>query len=106
MTGVQTCALPIYFWLAAIGISVYFVGLTIGGWLQGLAMLDASRPFMDSVTLTVPYLVSRTVGGSLMVLSHVLFVGHFLAMALRFGPTRTSAALFMQQGQQAPAHGQ
>ena len=98
--------ITLHFWLAAIGISVYFVGLTIGGWLQGLAMLDASRPFMDSVTLTVPYLVSRTVGGSLMVLSHVLFVGHFLAMALRFGPTRTSAALFMQQGQQAPAHGQ
>ena len=78
--------------------TIYFVGLTIGGWLQGLAMLDAARPFMDSVTLTAPYLVSRTVGGSLMVISHLLFVGHFLAIALRFGPTRTTAALFAQQG--------
>ena len=97
--------ITLHFWLAASGVGIYFVGLTIGGWLQGLAMLDASRPFMDSVTLTVPYLVSRTAGGSLMVLSHFLFVGHFLAMALRFGPTRTGAALFWQQGQQELAHG-
>jgi cytochrome c oxidase cbb3-type subunit 1 len=32
------------------GFAVYFWPLTIGGWLQGLAMLDAStRPFMESV---------------------------------------------------------
>jgi cytochrome c oxidase cbb3-type subunit 1 len=66
---------------------IYFVGLSIGGWLQGLAMLDAAkRPFMDSVAVTIPYLQWRSVGGSLMVLSHLIFVGHFLAMALRFGP--------------------
>jgi cytochrome c oxidase cbb3-type subunit 1 len=82
------------FWLAVVGISIYFVGLSIGGWLQGLAMLDASRPFMESVAVTIPYLQWRSVGGSLMVLSHLIFVGHFMAMALRFGPIRTGAALF------------
>jgi cytochrome c oxidase cbb3-type subunit 1 len=97
--------ITLQFWLAALGILIYFVSLTIGGWLQGVAMLDATRPFMDSVTLTLPYLKSRTVGGSLMVLSHLVFVGHFLAMALRFGPTRTGAALFWQQGQTEGAHG-
>jgi cytochrome c oxidase cbb3-type subunit 1 len=97
--------ITLQFWLAAIGIAIYFTGVSIGGYLQGEAMLDANRPFMDSVTLMMPYLVSRTVGGTLMVLSHIVFVGHFLAMALRFGPTRTSAALFWQQGQQEPAHG-
>ena len=66
-----------HFWLAAIGISIYFFSLTIGGWLQGMAMLDATRPFMDSVTLTLPYLKGRTVGGSLMVLGHLVFVVHF-----------------------------
>jgi len=40
-----------------------------------------------------------------MVASHVVFVGHFLAMALRFGPTRAGAALFWQQGQQELSHG-
>ncbi|MBU6466945.1 MAG: hypothetical protein KGQ30_09535, partial [Burkholderiales bacterium] len=82
------------FWLAAVGISIYFVGLSIGGWLQGMDMLDASKPFMDSVAVTIPYLQWRSVGGSLMVASHVIFVGHFLAMALRFGPQRAGAALF------------
>lgn len=86
--------ITLHFWLAAIGITVYFVALTIGGWLQGLAMLDPARAFMESVTLTRPYLQWRSVGGSLMLASHLVFVGHFLAMALRFGPMRTGAALF------------
>lgn len=97
--------IALQFWLAAIGIAIYFSGLSIGGYLQGEAMLDARRPFMDSVILMAPYLVSRTVGGSLMVLSHLIFVGHFLAMALRFGPVRTGAALFWQQGQQELVNG-
>ncbi|MBS0389689.1 MAG: cbb3-type cytochrome c oxidase subunit I [Comamonadaceae bacterium] len=86
-----------HFWLAAVGILIYFGGLTYGGWLQGLAMLDASRPFMDSVAVTIPWLQWRSVGGTLMVASHLVFVGHFLAMALRFGPDRAGAALFATQ---------
>lgn len=88
-----------HFWLAAVGILIYFGGLTYGGWLQGLAMLDASRPFMDSVAVTIPWLQWRSVGGTLMVASHLIFVGHFLAMALRFGPDRAGAALFAPQPQ-------
>jgi cytochrome c oxidase cbb3-type subunit 1 len=86
--------ITLHFWLAAIGITIYFVALTVGGWLQGLAMLDPARSFMESVTLTLPYLRWRSVGGGLMLASHLVFVGHFLAMALRFGPMRTGAALF------------
>ncbi|HWI83998.1 cbb3-type cytochrome c oxidase subunit I [Ramlibacter sp.] len=86
--------ITLHFWLAAVGIGIYFVALTAGGWLQGLAMLDPARPFIESVKLTLPYLQWRSIGGSLMVLSHIVFVGHFMAMALRFGPTRTGAALF------------
>ena len=70
------------------------MGLANGGWLQGLPRLDASRPFMESVAVTIPYLQWRSVGGSLMVLSHLILVGHFLAMVLRFGPAPTAAALF------------
>jgi cytochrome c oxidase cbb3-type subunit 1 len=97
--------ITLHFWLAAIGIAIYFTGISIGGYYQGVAMLDAKRPFMDSVVLMAPYLVSRSVGGSLMVIGHLIFVGHFLVMALRFGPARTTAALFWQQGLQEPAHG-
>lgn len=88
--------ITLHFWLAAVGIGVYFVGLSLGGWLQGQAMLDAARPFMESVTTTLPYLKARSLGGVLMTLAHLVFVGHFFAMALRFGPHRTGAALFWQ----------
>ena len=67
-----------HFWLASVGIALYFTALTVGGWLQGLAMLDASRPFMESVALTLPYLRARSVGGALMGLAHVVFVAHFI----------------------------
>jgi cytochrome c oxidase cbb3-type subunit 1 len=51
---------------------------------------------MDSVAVTLPYLKARSIGGALMTLGHFVFVGHFLAMALRFGPLRTGATLFWQ----------
>ena len=86
----------LHFWLAAAGITIYVIGLSIGGWLQGVAMLDATRPFMESVTLTLPYLKSRSVGGALLTVGHVVFVAHVMLMALRFGPRRTGAALFKQ----------
>jgi cytochrome c oxidase cbb3-type subunit 1 len=88
--------ITLHFWLAAVGMAIYFIGLSIGGWLQGMAMLDAARSFNESVTLTAPWLKSRSVGGLLMTLGHLVFVGHFFAMALRFGPHRTGAALFWQ----------
>lgn len=83
-----------HFWLATIGIGVYFITLSIGGWLQGVAMLDAARPFMDSVQVTLPYLKGRSIGGAMMVASHVVFALHFAALALNFGPNRSQPALF------------
>lgn len=88
--------ISLHFWLVVVGGLLYVIVLSIGGWLQGSAMLDAARPFMDSVALTMPYLQARSVGGALMLLGHLVFVGHFFAMALRFGPHRTGAALFWQ----------
>jgi cytochrome c oxidase cbb3-type subunit I len=83
-----------HFWLVVAGFSIYFIGLSIGGWLQGLAMLDAAKPFMDSVAVTLPYLKARSLGGAIMTLGHLVFAFHFVAMALRHGPQRVGAALF------------
>jgi cytochrome c oxidase cbb3-type subunit 1 len=82
-----------HFWLVVAGFAVYFVGLSIGGWLQGVAMLDASRPFMDSVTVTLPYLVSRSAGGTLMTLGHLVFAMHVVLLLLRRGNRRGAALL-------------
>lgn len=84
----------IHFWLVTGGFAFYFVTLTMGGWLQGLAMLDEARSFMDSVTLTLPYLKARSIGGALMVTGHLVFALHFVALALGWGPNRERPALF------------
>ncbi|WP_417275920.1 cbb3-type cytochrome c oxidase subunit I [Castellaniella sp.] len=90
----------VHFWLVVVGMGVYIIGLSIGGWLQGLAMLDPARPFMDSVLVTMPYLEARTVGGSLMTLGHLVFAVHFVQMALRYGRYRVGPALLHKRKSQ------
>jgi cytochrome c oxidase cbb3-type subunit 1 len=82
-----------HFWLVLGGFGVYIVGLSIGGWYQGLAMLNKDLPFMDSVTLTIPYLQARSVGGALMTLGHLVFAVHFFMIGWKFGPRRLGASL-------------
>ena len=92
--------ISLHFWLVIGGFAIYFIGLSIGGWLQGLAMLDAKQPFMASVAVTLPYLQARSLGGGLMTLGHLVFGTHFLLMmfsqktdearATRFGFLRMS----------------
>jgi cytochrome c oxidase cbb3-type subunit 1 len=64
----------LHFWVAAIGIIIYAVGLGIGGWLQGQELRNIQGSFEQSVRLTMPYLVIRSVGGTLMLLSHFLML--------------------------------
>lgn len=85
--------IALHFWLVLIGFAIYFIWLSIGGWLQGLAMLDAKIPFIESVKLTLPYLEARSIGGGLMTLGHLVFAFHFFAMGWKFGPRRLGAAL-------------
>jgi cytochrome c oxidase cbb3-type subunit 1 len=85
--------IALHFWLVLIGFAIYFIWLSIGGWLQGLAMLDEKTPFMQSVALTLPYLQARSIGGGLMTLGHLVFAAHFFAMGWKFGPRRLGAAL-------------
>ncbi|MEP7295325.1 MAG: cbb3-type cytochrome c oxidase subunit I [Burkholderiales bacterium] len=84
-----------HFWLVTIGLAIYFIALSIGGWLQGMAMLDAARPFMESVRVTIPYLQARSIGGSMMVLGHVVFVGHFLMLVFGRAARRDRPTLFI-----------
>jgi cytochrome c oxidase cbb3-type subunit 1 len=84
--------IALHFWLAFIGITLYFVSLTVGGWLQGKAMLDAAKPFMDSVTVTKPYLLARSVSAVILAVAHLIFAYHFTLVLLRRGPLREGAA--------------
>jgi cytochrome c oxidase cbb3-type subunit 1 len=86
--------IPLHYWLVLVGFAIYFVALTVGGWLQGKAMLDALRPFADSVTLLKPYLEARSLGGTLMTLGHFIFAFHVAALFMQRAPqtlARTAA---------------
>jgi len=82
-----------HFWLVVIGFAIYFFGLSIGGVLQGLAMLDATRPFSESVMVTLPYLEARSLGGTLMTLGHIIFAVNVASMLV---PRRASATVSME----------
>ncbi len=86
--------ISLHFWLVAGGFAIYFVTLTTGGWLQGLAMLDEARGFMESVAVTLPYLKGRSIGGTLMVVGHLVFSFHFVALAFGWGPNHDRPPLF------------
>ncbi|SHF34596.1 cytochrome c oxidase cbb3-type subunit 1 [Modicisalibacter ilicicola DSM 19980] len=79
-------AISLHFWLVVAGFAVYFISLTIGGWLQGLAMLDATRDWLASMEVTLPYLAGRSLGGALMTLGHLVFAANLAV--LFFGRTR------------------
>ncbi len=89
--------ISLHFWLIFSGFLIYIVGLSIGGWLQGLSMQDPDKPFMQSVSLTIPYLQARSIGGALMTMGHFVFAFHFFAISWKFGPKRLGAALIGQK---------
>jgi cytochrome c oxidase cbb3-type subunit 1 len=66
-----------HFWLVLIGIALYVIMLTIVGVLQGLAMLDPKVPFQQSVEVTLPGLVARSIAGLILTAGHLVFAYHY-----------------------------
>lgn len=62
-----------HFWMAFIGLFAYTVSLMIGGTYKGLSWIEGA-PFIESVILMKPYYVWRAIGGTLMFISHLIFV--------------------------------
>ncbi|MBI2487960.1 MAG: cbb3-type cytochrome c oxidase subunit I [Deltaproteobacteria bacterium] len=77
-----------HFWFVALGIALYVVSLTIGGILQGFYMNDASQPFIESVNITKPYLLARSIAGVLILIGHLFFIYIFTLMVTRKGAIR------------------
>lgn len=74
-----------HFWMVVTGFAVYMITLSIGGVLQGLALLDPARGFMESVAVTMPWLQGRSIGGAMMTLGHLVFALHVLLMIVKSG---------------------
>jgi cytochrome c oxidase cbb3-type subunit 1 len=86
--------ISIHFWCAAIGITIYWVGLTFGGVLQGLLLNDPDQSFLDIVGTTVPYLWSRSFAGILLTVGHIAFAISVWHMLRRDGEWLVGPTLF------------
>lgn len=89
--------ISVHFWMTALGIMLYVVGLTIGGTIQGLELIDVQNhpDFMEIVRTTIPYLVTRSVSGIMLLVGHVAFTISFVWMLVkRRAPAETAPTLF------------
>ena len=88
----------IHFWLCAIGIVLYFTVLSIGGWYQGLALIDSSVPFIQIVQSTIPYLIARTAAGIMLTLGHIVFATLVVMNLCGYGKERSGPTYFVEKG--------
>ncbi|WP_022836218.1 cbb3-type cytochrome c oxidase subunit I [Salisaeta longa] len=86
--------ISLHFWTTGLGVGMYFVGLTIGGVIQGYQLLDPNIPFMDIVNDTKPWLVVRSVAGTLMTVGHFAFAYLLYRIVLHKGAPRSGPAYF------------
>lgn len=93
--GPGKSAIALHFWLAFLGGSLYVVAISIAGILQGASWV-AGESFIASVDAAAPLWMWRTIGGFMMVASHVVFVVNVWAM-------RPSAPRLEQDPRLAPA---
>ncbi len=92
--------IKLHFWTTALGISLYWVGLTWGGIVQGLRLANFQTEFLEIVQTTVPYLWSRSAAGILLSVGHFTFGVLVYHMIRRDGEWLTGPTLFnTQQGQ-------
>ena len=75
-------AVGAHFWIAFIGFLVYVVSISIAGVLQGFSWV-AGESFIASVAAAEPMWLWRTVGGSLMAASHLIFAWNLWVMRPR-----------------------
>jgi len=85
-------AIAVHFWLAFVGGSIYVLSISAAGILQGMSWV-AGESFIASVEAATPMWLWRTIGGFLMVASHVVFAVNLWAMRPRIAPLNLQEAV-------------
>lgn len=78
-SGPRKLMVGMHFWLAFIGLMAYMISLMAGGTLKGMSWIEG-KPFIESVTLMMPFWVWRAIGGTMMFLSHLVFAWNIYIM--------------------------
>ncbi len=84
----------VHFWCAAVGITIYFTGLSIGGWWQGRMLNDPNVPMGNIVNYLLPFLMSRSVAGVLLTAGHLCFATLVVMNVTGWGQGRTGGPTY------------
>ena len=86
--------ISLHFWTTGLGVGAYFTALTIGGVIQGMQMLDPDIAFLTVVENTKPWLVVRSVSGTLMTVGHIVFAYLLFRIVTKSGVRRDGPVYF------------
>jgi len=89
----------VHFWATAVGMAIYWLGLTWAGWEQGKMMNDPRIPFLEIVKFTVPWLWSRSAAGVLMTVGHLAFAWLFWNMLRQRGAYLPGPTLLVRKSE-------
>ena len=77
--GPSEAAIGLHFWLAFVGGSTYVISISIAGVLQGFSWVNGES-FIASIDAAAPMWLWRTIGGFMMVASHIVFCFNLWSM--------------------------
>ncbi|MFO8099776.1 MAG: cbb3-type cytochrome c oxidase subunit I [Salinibacter sp.] len=86
--------ISLHFWSTGLGVGAYVTALTIGGVLQGFQLLDPDVAFLTIVEDTKPWLIVRSVSGTLMTIGHFVFAYLLARILLQSGARPDGPAYF------------
>jgi cytochrome c oxidase cbb3-type subunit 1 len=84
----------IHFWCAAVGITMYFVSLSVAGWWQGRMQNNPNVPWEKVVEYLKPFFFERTAAGILLTVGHLAFAWLLVMNLMGWGPARTGGPTY------------
>ena len=92
----------IHFWCAAVGISIYFVSLSVGGWWQGRMQNNPNVPWANVLGYLKPYLWERMAAGILMTVGHAALATSLILNLTGWGVKRAGGPTYFVEPAEEP----
>jgi cytochrome c oxidase cbb3-type subunit 1 len=74
----------VHLWCAGAGVALYVLPMLLGGWIQGVALLNPEKPFMDTLRPGLMALRISTLGDISLLVGHLALMANFLLAAFQY----------------------